>query len=118
MGGDDGDVLDPVVLPHLDQLVDDTMQRLAPKPGAARVRTSPDGDAVREGRSSKDVRRRGNGAGNVSSDHDVASHWEVRTVLLQGPHGQDESGIGVDPPSDLRPWQLVDRGRRLRIDTG
>lgn len=110
MGGDDGELFDSVVLPLLDQLVDDAMEGLSPKPGSTGIGTSPDGDAVREGRSPQDAGRRAHGAGNLSGDDDVASHREVRTMLLQGPHGQDEAGIGVHLPTDVRPRQLVDGG--------
>ncbi len=109
MCGDDGEVLDPIVLPHLDQFVHDPVQGLPPKPRSPGVGTSADGDAVGEGWGTENARARRDRSGYVPSNDDVASHREMWTVLLQSPNGKNQPRIPVDGSTDFGPRQLIDR---------
>lgn len=109
MCGDNGEVLDPIVLPHLNQFVHDPVQGLPPEPGSPGVGTSADGDAVGKGRGPENARARRHRSGYVPGDDDVASHREMWTVLLQSPNGKNQSRIPVDGSTNFGPRQLIDR---------
>ncbi len=115
---DQDELLDAVVLPLRQQLIDGSVQGLPRKaagPGELTCLGKP--NAVLEGRGPQDARS-GRGriryrAGNV----EVGAQWQVRASVVQGPHRQEQSGIPGQYALYLRPGHPLQRCRlsgRLR----
>jgi hypothetical protein len=108
MGRDEHEVIEALVLPVRQQLVDRPVERLATDSGASREGTPAEGHSVRERRREEDSQRSRDLARHATRDEEIGPQRKMRPVLLESSDGNDQAAIASKRLFDLRPRHLFE----------
>ena len=105
MGGQEYELLNPMVFPLGQELIEGSMEGLSPetrRAGVVLLFRAPDPEL--EGGRLEDREAFGKLTGHSFGDEGVGSQRKVGTMLNQSPYRQNQAGIPGQGLPDFRPW--------------
>ena len=110
VGGDHHDLGDAVVLPARQQLVDRAVQGLAAERGSPGVMSPPASDhPIGKRRCPQDPQRDGHPARHCFSEEGVGPERQVRSMLLERAHREEQARVPCQEPPCFWPGEGVQR---------